>query len=70
MSTKIEFVGGPKCGTVVAYGGVPDRVTDWHEGDVVAYTRRDPKNADVDKCRPLVSNAGHRMYDYERVVAL
>ena len=67
--TKIELVGGPKCGTLVNLGGVPDRVTDWHEGSVVAYIRRDPKSADVDACRPLVSNAGARMYDYEPVTS-
>ena len=64
----IEFVGGPLCGKYANFGDVPDRVTDWHEGDVAAYVRRDPKNADVDKCRPLVSQVGNRMYDYEKPV--
>ena len=64
----IEFVGGPLCGKCVDFGDVPERVTDWHEGGVAAYVRRDPKDADVDRCRPLVSQAGNRMYDYEKPV--
>lgn len=66
---KVEFVGGPLCGQWRDIGGVPDRLTDWHGGGVAAYVRRDPKTADVDACRPLISRAGHRMYDFERGVS-
>ena len=70
MKGHVEFVGGPKCGTIArGYVGLPETLTDWHIGDVVTYRRRDPETANVDACRPLISAAGARMYDFERVAS-
>jgi len=65
---NVEFVGGPKCGTVArGYVGMPETLTDWHDGDVVTYRRRDVGAPEA--ARPMVSAGGNRMYDFERVAS-
>lgn len=61
---KIELVGGPKCGEIVA--GTPDLVpvvSLWDaDGNAVAYRRRDV----VTSWAPRYGSAGHRLYDMVR----
>jgi hypothetical protein len=61
---KIELVGGPKCGEIVA--GTPDlmpvvSVWDWR-GNAVMYRRRDVSTS----IKPTYGKAGHRMYEVVR----
>lgn len=68
MKGNVEFVGGPLCGTIArGFVGLPGVLTDWHQGDVVTYRRRDFDESSA--CRPLVSAGGNRMYDFERVTS-
>lgn len=71
MKGNVEFVGGPKCGTVArGYVGLSETLTYWHQGDVVTYRRRDAALAGVDEYgRSLMSVGGNRMYDFERMAS-
>jgi hypothetical protein len=61
---KIELIGGPKCGEIVATE--PDllsRVSFWDwQGYAVTYKRRDVSTS----IKPMYGKAGHRLYDLAR----
>ena len=61
---KIELVGGPKCGEVMA--ATPEiapvvSLWDW-QGNAVTYRRRDVSTSYA----PTYGRAGHRLYDVVR----
>lgn len=62
---KIELVGGPKCGEVIAVRYLEPLVAlkDW-EGRAVTYCRRNRSYAATSPAGAAYGAGGHRMYDY------